>query len=153
MDGHHILWLIKEKVPLFIIHSLTDHERDVPAICALPLSQGHSEAEQLDATRNGYEHVLLRQNQILNGYVGDQYINRNKKRELAREEAINWSSSHSQDCICLPYGLSLDAIVNKGDIENELPLPDHQPERSKFKLPEPEKQLIEDSWIPWIVPP
>jgi hypothetical protein len=56
MDSHRILWLIKEKVPLFIIHSLTDHEQNVPAIHALPLSQGfvkHSKAEQLDATRNG----------------------------------------------------------------------------------------------------
>jgi hypothetical protein len=26
MDGHHILWLIKEKVPIFIIHFLTDHK-------------------------------------------------------------------------------------------------------------------------------
>jgi hypothetical protein len=109
----------------------------VPAIRALPLSQGfieHSEAKQLNATQNGYEHVSLRQNQI-----------RNKKKGLAQEEAINWSSSHSQDCVCLPYGLSLDAIVDKGEVENELPLPDHQPEQSKFKLPEPEKWLIEDS--------
>lgn len=77
MDNTHILWLIKEKVPIIIIHALTNHKCRALSICSLHVTQvfvANSEAKWLDSMHNSYKHVALRHGQIQSGFIGDQYI-------------------------------------------------------------------------------
>ena len=155
MDSTQILWMFKEKIPIFIIHTLTSHEQSAPDICSLPVAQGFvagSEAKYLDASHNSYEHVAIRQGQIQSGFVEEQYINHDRGMEKAQEAAIKWSFSRCQGCIGLPDGSAPTIQINERHPEESMSTSSSQSTQDKFKLPALNRTMIEKGWVARIIP-
>jgi hypothetical protein len=77
LTQHQALWLIKEKLPCFIIHSYTPADLDHYRLHNLPLIPSFIqwlEAELLKPENNGYAFVALKHGQIHSKILSDFHI-------------------------------------------------------------------------------
>jgi hypothetical protein len=166
LTRHQVLWLIKEKIPCFIIHSYTpadlDHHRlhDLPTI---PSFVQWSEAELLKPESNGYAFIALKHGQIRSEILSDHHVSRvATNRNLAElEKGLSmsynqgWSgipgATHTFHCFSLERTLFPDlppedvAAATSSDASAFPP--------SKFQLPPPVTEIVDKERSPWLVPP
>jgi hypothetical protein len=79
LTRHQALWLIKEKIPCFIIHSYTPADLDRCRLHDLPSIPSFiqwSEAELLKPENNGYAFIALKHGQIRSEILSDHHVSR-----------------------------------------------------------------------------
>jgi hypothetical protein len=166
LTQHQALWLIKEKILCFIIHSYTpadlNHYRlhDLPSI---PSFVQWSEAELLKPENNGYAFVALKHGQIRSEILSDLHISRAAPNMNLIEPLRGLSISYNQGWSGVP---GVTRTFHCFSPERKL-FPDLPPEDaaaatssdspafppSKFQLPPPVTESVDKERSPWLVPP
>ena len=166
LSRHQALWLIKEKIPCFIIHSYTPADLDLHRIHDLPSIPSFvqwSEAELLKPESNGYEFVALKHGQIRRNIYSNQHISQVATTVNVVEPPRCLSISYNQGWSGVP---GVTRLLYCFSPEQSLP-PDLPPEDitttassdppalppSKFQLPSPVAEIVDKERSPWLVPP
>jgi hypothetical protein len=166
LTQHQVLWLIKEKIPCFIIHSYTpadlDHYRlhDLPSI---PSFVQWSEAELLKPENNGYAFVTLKHGQICSEILSDLHISQAAPNINLIEPLRGLSISYNQGWSGVPgVTCTFYCFLPEQKLFPDLPPEDAATATSsdspafppsKFQLLSPVMESVNKEQSPWLVPP
>ncbi|KAF8229175.1 hypothetical protein L208DRAFT_1379036 [Tricholoma matsutake] len=149
---HHVFWLIKQRVPCFMIHELDTHFAVwYPEV---PKCRGFFkklEARFLGPRTDSYEHIAHRHDCIRSDYSGEEGIFKGLPSPISQEECER-AFSRSQRWGGLPGVCEGLPVPICPQMPQSIPAPEPLPP-SKYDAAPPETEVVEVGRVPWIVPP